>query len=213
MFDNKILNNYLDLHSHGVDPLLDVVERDTHITTLQPHMLSGKNQAVFLKMLAMSCNAKVVFELGTFTGYTALAFAEAVGEGGSIFTFECDEEMAFRAQLNFDKSNIGHRIKVVVGEAKLLLEDYFKTQLPDLIFVDADKESNKFYYDLALKYMKSGGVIVVDNILWKGRVLVDTYNDKKTISIKAFNDYVRSDDRVDACILPGRDGMYFIRKK
>ncbi len=209
----KPLETYLEEHAHGLNEYLDIVERETHLKVMQPHMLSGKNQAVFLKLLAMSTNAKFIIEIGTFTGYTALAFAEAIPSDGKIITLECDAEIAETAQVHFNNSPYGSKIELKVGEAKTLFETCFEKIMPDLIFIDADKESNLFYYQIAIEKIKSGSLILVDNVLWKHKVLDENIVDKKTKAIKEFNDFVKNDNRVDATILPIRDGIYLIRKK
>jgi caffeoyl-CoA O-methyltransferase len=213
MIESKELQQYLDGHAHNLDGYLDTVERNTHLKVLQSHMISGKHQAVFLKMMALSINASKVLEIGTFTGYTALAFAEAVGESGEVISLECDAEVADIASQHFAASSYGHRIKLIIGEAKNLLADLLTTHNPDLVFIDADKESNALYYQMCVEKMKAGSIILVDNVLWKGKVLDANANDKKTKAIKEFNDMVHNDDRVEACILPIRDGIYFIRKR
>jgi caffeoyl-CoA O-methyltransferase len=213
MLSSDLMNKYLDEHAHSLDPKLAEVERNTYLNTLQPHMLSGRNQAVFLKLLTLISNAKIVIEIGTFTGYTALTFAEAVGENGKVITLECDKEIAEIAKENFSQSIYKDRIELVIGEAKVAFSKVIQSTIPDLVFIDADKESNDLYYNIAIENMKSGGIVLVDNVLWKGKVVENEANDKKTKAIKAFNDMVNTDMRVDACILSIRDGIYFIRKK
>ncbi len=213
MIVSPMFQQYLDDHAHSLDPYLDKVERDTYVKVLQAHMLSGKHQAVFLKMMAMSVEATTIVEIGTFTGYTALAFAEAVGDLGKVITIECDAEIAVIAKQNIDASTNGHKIQLIVGEAKLLLSEILIEHQPQLIFIDADKESNLLYYNICMDLISSGGIILVDNVLWKGKVLDANAIDKKTMAIKNFNDFVSKDERVDACILPIRDGIYFIRKR
>jgi caffeoyl-CoA O-methyltransferase len=213
MIDSPALQLYLDQHARSLDDYLDTVERNTHLKVLQAHMLSGKHQAQFLKMMALTVQATTIVEIGTFTGYTALAFAEAVGDHGQVITIECDEEIAEIAKGNIAASRHVSKIELVIGQANLLLPDIMKMRQPQLVFIDADKESNLLYYNICINIMSKGGVILVDNVLWKGKVLDNEAADKKTMAIKKFNDYVSTDGRVDACILPIRDGIYYIRKK
>ncbi len=213
MIESSALQNYLDHHAHNLDSHLDVVERNTHLRVLQSHMISGRHQGVFLKMMALGVKASTVVEIGTFTGYTALAFAEAVGDNGRVITIECDEEIAAIAQSNFQSSSYGSKIELVVGQAGTLLEDIILKDKPQLVFIDADKENNLLYYNICIDSLVPGSIILVDNVLWKGKVLDEAAYDKKTMAIKKFNDFVGKDERVDACILPIRDGIYFIRKR
>ena len=207
------LEEYLDCHISGLNPMLDDIERKTHLEVLQSHMISGKLQGQFLKMMAASIKAEKILEIGTFTGYATLCLAEAVGESGKVVTVEMDEELAEIAASNFLQSPYGKKIKLVKGDAKLLLTQLMQEQIFDMVFIDADKINNQFYYDTSVQYLKANGLILVDNVLWKGKVLDLSVNDPKTSAIRAFNHYVVKDDRVEACILPLRDGLMFVRKK
>jgi caffeoyl-CoA O-methyltransferase len=207
------LDNYLEQNMTSVSSWLQFIERDTHLTTLQAHMLSGAHQGRLLMTLAQMACVKNVLEIGTFTGFTAVCFAEAVGQRGRVVTIECEEEMASKAQENINRTPYKDQIEVLQGEAKNVLPQLIQSFIPDLVFIDADKESNRHYYDLLLPVLKANGIIIVDNVLWKDKVLDDSITDKKTKAIRDFNAYVAQDDRVEGCIIPLRDGMLLIRKK
>jgi predicted O-methyltransferase YrrM len=212
MISENNLYKFIEDRVCGLDPYLNKVERDTHLSVLQSHMISGPLQAAFLKMIVTLCGAKNILEIGTFTGYASLAMAEGSPAGAEITTIECEPEIAEIARKNFSISPYKDKISLIEGDAKDILPEILKKKF-DLVFIDADKISNKIYYDSLMNTQDSGIVILVDNVLWKGKVLDDHVNDNKTKSIKDFIDYVSKDVRCESFILPIRDGIYFIRKK
>jgi caffeoyl-CoA O-methyltransferase len=207
------LDDFIDEKITGLDPYLDHVERQTHLHMLQSHMLSGKLQAGFLKMIVTLMKPNRILELGTYTGYATLAMAEGLPLEGRITTIECESEVAERAMNHFAKSTHSNKIDLILGEAKDTVEELFKDTIYDLIFIDADKKSNQYYYDLILASHPAGTLILIDNVLWKGKVLDANINDSKTKAIKEFIQYVSNDDRVESLILPIRDGLYMVRIK
>lgn len=212
MFDIK-LTDYLETNCKGIDSALNDVERKTFLETLQPHMISGKYQGILLKLLVKLRDAKNVLEIGTFTGYSALCMAEGIEEDGMLITIECDEELATIAQQNFDNSIHRDKIKIIRDDAKEVLEDLLIRHHFDLFFLDADKQSNLWYYKTIKPFLKSNDLILVDNILWKGKVINDNMKDIKTIAARTFNEYITNDESVENIILPIRDGLHLIRKK
>lgn len=172
-------------------------------------MLSGNLVGQLLKMLIHICGAKRVLEIGTFTGYSALTMAEALPDDGEVITLEMNLRYQELALKHFDEYDSGKKITLVKGNARELvstLEGSF-----DLIFIDADKLSYEFYYDNTIDKLKSGGLIVVDNVLWDGTVLKP--EDPKSEALDEFNRKVAQDERVDQVLLPLRDGVSLIRKK
>jgi caffeoyl-CoA O-methyltransferase len=213
VIDSELILKFVEKNITGLDPVLDKIERDTHLNTLQSHMLSGRIQVAILSFIVKILDPKFVLELGTFTGYSAIGLAQALNNNSELYTIECEPEVAEKAQLNIDASNVRHKITLLVGEAKTILPDLVQKIAFDFVFIDADKVSNKLYYDLLIPTMKNGSVIAIDNILWKGKVVNVSTNDTKTKAIKDFIDYVMKDDRVEAFILPIRDGILFARIK
>jgi caffeoyl-CoA O-methyltransferase len=207
------LNDYIENAVKGLDPYLDVVERRTHLEFTQSHMISGRLQAAFLKMIVQISGSKNILELGTFSGYACLAMAEGLPEKGKITTLEVIAEIGEKAQINIDGSKYANKVNLVVGEAKEILPNLLKTERYDLIFIDADKKSNKYYYDLILDTHPAGTLILIDNVLWKGKVMDEEVKDAKTNAIKEFIVYVMDDIRVESFILPIRDGIYMVRIK
>ncbi|HRD06311.1 MAG TPA: class I SAM-dependent methyltransferase [Saprospiraceae bacterium] len=213
MIVSNELQAYLDQHLSAVSTQLKYIERQTYLNELQPHMVSGLHQGLFLKMLVHLKSAKNVLEIGTFTGFSAMAMAEALPEDGRLVTIEKDVEMAAKAQANFNKSSQSYKINLRVGDAIDLLDEILDSTYFDLVFIDADKAKNLEYYQTILPRVLSGSLILIDNVLWKGKVMDAKVNDKTTQFFRELNDTIAADERVVACILPIRDGMWFIQKK
>ena len=206
------IDDYILLHSDMEPEYLAKVNRATHVKVINPRMCSGHLQGRVLSMLCHMIQPKCILELGTFTGYSALCMAEALPNDGILHTIECDDELEDFIRQNFDGSEHGHKIKLHIGEALQVINSLEETF--DLVFIDADKREYMSYYEAVLPKLKVGGFIFADNTLWDGKVLetVDS-NDKQTIEIMHFNDFVATDKRVEKVILPLRDGLTLIRKK
>ena len=206
------LEQYILSHSDEEPDYLKKVNRATHLRMINPRMLSGHFQGRVLTMFCRMIQPKRVLELGTFTGYSALCMAEALTEDGFLHTIECDDELEDFILQNFADSEHGHKIKLHIGNA--LTEIMKLDETFDLIFIDADKREYIAYYEAVLPKLRSGGFILADNTLWDGKVLKPVEpNDKQTIEIMYFNDFVAADLRVEKVMLPLRDGLTVIRKK
>jgi len=189
-------------------PLLREIEQYTREHEDNPEMLVGRLEAAFLQMLVKLVNARRILEIGLFTGYSALAMAEALDEHGELISCEVDEDHADVARSFFRRSPVGHKIGIRLGPAIETLETI---QGPfDMVFMDADKPSYAAYYDLVLPMLRPGGLIVADNVLWSGRVLAP--EDETDHAIVAFNDKVRDDPRVENVLLTVRDGLMLARR-
>ena len=171
-------------------------------------MLSGKVVGQFLKMMVKLTGAKRILEVGTFTGYSALMMAEALPEDGEVITIEMNFKYQEIAQDHFDKYKAGEKIKMIKGNAQDLinrLDGEF-----DLVFLDGDKLQYPFYFEACLPLIKSGGVIIADNVLWDGTVL--NPEDEKAQAINEFNRLVAENSYVEQVLLTVRDGITIIRK-
>jgi predicted O-methyltransferase YrrM len=188
------------------------LNRYAHVTLLRPRMISGHLQASFIKMICRMMNAKRLLEIGTYTGYIALAMADTLGEDGWLDTIEIDDEMEPFIRRYLSASPHKEKIRLHIGDALDVvptLEGEY-----DLVFIDADKRDYKAYYDLVFDKVRKGGVILVDNTLWDGKVLdTPASADRQTAGIREFNDYVAADTRVEKTLLPLRDGLTIIWKK
>ncbi|TCD02318.1 O-methyltransferase [Pedobacter frigidisoli] len=202
----QLLINYCEPESE----LLQKIDRETNLKVLMPRMLSGHYQGRVLSMLSKMVSPKRILEIGTFTGYATLCLAEGLSENGIIYTLDINAELEDMVRNNFAQSKYNNKIKYILGDATQTVNDL--NEVFDIVFIDADKKNNGTYYDLIFDRVSPGGVIIVDNVLWSGKVLQDK-QDKDTKNIISFNDKIAADERVEKLILPVRDGLFMIRKK
>lgn len=190
--------------------LLQRIDRETNLKVLMPRMLSGHYQGRVLSMLSKLVNPGRILEIGTFTGYATLCLAEGLADDGILYTLDINEELEDRVRGYFEEAGYTGSIQYILGDATKSLSKIDETF--DLVFIDADKKNNGTYYDLVFDRLRPGGLIIVDNVLWSGKVLTNQ-QDKDTRNISAFNDKIAADLRVEKLILPVRDGLFIIRKK
>ncbi len=213
MFDliAQELEDYCEEHTSDERELLYQLYRETNLKVIKPRMISGKLQGAFLTFIAKMIKPENVLEIGTFTGYSTICLAEGLPQNGKIDTIEVDMELEDIIRKYVSKSGYENQINLLLGNALEIIPNLNKSW--DLVFVDADKKDYLAYYKLILPQMKKGAVMLVDNVLWSGKVLNDVpENDKDTKAIMAFNDYVQQDTNVKNMILPFRDGMMLIEK-
>ena len=192
------------------DYLLDV-ERMTFLKTMAPQMLSGRLQGRLLAMLSHLLRPATVLELGTFTGYGTLCLAEGLAPGGVVHTIEGNPENAFWARQNFAQSPFADRIKLYAEEAATVLPS-----LPerfDLIFLDGDKRGYPGYFTSLIDRLNLGGLLLADNILWDGKVSKAGRPDPDVTALRKYNELVAADARVEAVVLPLRDGLSIARRR
>ena len=208
-FVNEDIDNYAYDHTQIEDDLLWRLELETYDQLEIPQMLTGRIEGRLLKMLAQLVEAKRIIEIGTFGGYSALSMAEALPDSGYLITCEMDPVAIQFAQRFFDESPHGKKIVLKEGPALDTLKTL--TGSFDMAFIDADKENYLNYYEALLPLMRPGGLIVVDNVLWRGRVL----NPQETSdhAIHRFNHRVKDDHRVEKVMLTIRDGVSLLRKR
>lgn len=214
------LPEYIEQHSSPESPVLQQITRSTHLEVINPRMLSGHVQGRVLSMISQMIRPKRILELGTFTGYSALCLAEGLTEDGKLITIEHNDEMEDSIRRNLALSPLGEKIELVIGDAKAVLQQLkvegvkCKGAEFDLVFIDADKKEYCDYLDLVLPLMRAGGWILADNTLWDGHIIEAAYDkDKQTVALRAFNDKVAQDERLEKVILPLRDGLTIIRVK
>ena len=207
----KKITQYVENNSSTENSLLKEIARDTYLNVLNPRMLSGHYQGRLLSFLSHMIQPRQILEIGTFTGYATLCLAEGLASNGMITTIDINEEIAERAKDHFEKSRFKPQIIVKTGDAlKIIpkLEAYW-----DLVFIDADKENYMTYYEMIMPQLNPKSFIIVDNVLWDGKVTNEYIVDKKTNSLKLFNNFVHQDARVDNLLLPIRDGLMILRKR
>ena len=203
------LEQYAADHSTAPSDVVQAISRKTAADCEDPQMMVGPLEAALLKMLVQLVAARRVVEIGMFTGYSALSMAEALPAGGQIICCDRDPETAAIAQRFFDQSPYGARIRIELGEA---LETIATLDGPfDLVFIDADKEQYVALYEALVPKVRSGGLILADNVLWSGAVLDPRHDSDR--ALVDFNRRVHADERVDNVLLPVRDGIMVARKR
>jgi caffeoyl-CoA O-methyltransferase len=201
---------YALAHTSPLSPLLEEVEVFTLTKTPYPSMLTGRVEGRFLQLVTQLSGAQKAIEIGTFTGYSALAMAEVMPDGGQLLTIENNPEHARIARDFFARSPSGVKITLRLGNAL----DVLKT-LPgaetDLVFIDADKQNYCAYYRESMRILRNGGLILADNALWYGRIFDPQDDDSRAMA--DFNELVNADNRAEKLFLTIRDGIYVIRKR
>ena len=206
------LNQYLEKHTNEEPALLRDLMIETHQATTQPHMASGHYQGRVLSMISKLIQPKTILEIGTFTGYATLCLAEGLAENGKIITLDINDELKYIGEKYFEKSPYKNQIDYRIGPALEQMKS-IENESVDLIFIDADKQTYPEYYDRSIELLRKGGVILMDNVLWYGKVYDENANDKRTVILRDLNERVAKDSRVESFILPIRDGITLIRKK
>ena len=205
-------DEYIKAHIDAEPDYLHRLWRDTQLRLSYGQMASGHIQGRLLKMLTRMIRPKTVVELGTFSGYSALCIAEGLDEGAHLHTFEIYDAQEDFTRPWLEGSPLADKISLHIGDALQILPPM--NLHPDMAFIDADKRHYVDFYEMLLPMMPVGAYILADNTLWYGHVTEDEtrQSDRQTLGIKAFNDHVAADSRVEKVIVPVRDGLTLIRK-
>lgn len=203
---------YCEQHSSVEDELLQYIKRETYAKVLMPRMLSGHLQGKTLELLVKMLNPKTILEIGTYTGYSGICLARGLGKNGRLLTLDINDELETMVRGFFEKSGMASKIDYRLGNALDIIptiEGNF-----DMVFIDADKANYIKYYELVVERVNPGGIIVADNVLWSGKILVEEGKkiDKDTQVILDYNLMVKNDPRVENVLLPIRDGLMLARK-
>lgn len=205
---------YIEQHSTPESEALRQIVHTTHIEMINPRMMSGHIQGRVLSMFSQMIRPQRILELGTFTAYSTLCLAEGLADDGTLVTLEHNDELEDMILRNLALSPLGEKVQLVIGDAMEWLAAQSADLLYDLVFIDADKREYSAYLDAVLPLVRPGGWILADNTLWDGHIIEEAYDkDKQTLALRAFNDKVAQDERLDKVILPLRDGLTIIRKK
>lgn len=206
----KATHLYCENHTSLPDPVLYELERETYLKIMSPQMISGRTQGRFLEFISNMLSPKAILEVGTFTGYAAICMARGLATDGVLHTIEVNPELKWIAQKYFAKANLESKIKYHNADARELIPT-LDLQF-DLIFIDAAKKENDLYYEMLLPKLSPKGYLMIDNVLWSGKVVRDE-QDADTQLIMNFNQKVQKDERVKNIMLPLRDGLMLVRKK
>ena len=210
---DKKLENYISDNSYELHPIQrEIIEHNNNLGDIKRMQISV-TQGYFMQLLIKINNVKKILEIGTFTGYSALSMALAIKEDGFITCLDKNQKTSQEANNFFKKAKVDNKINLIVGSAINSLNDLIiQKNFFDLIFIDADKENYIKYFELAYKLLSSRGLIIVDNVLWKGDVIDKNKNDRMTDIIRDFNTHIKNDHRIEKTILPIGDGLTICRK-
>jgi caffeoyl-CoA O-methyltransferase len=200
--------------AHGTPP--DAVQQALIEETAQlPNagMQISPEQGAFMTLLVQAIGARDAVEVGTFTGYSSIAIARGLPDDGHLLCCDVSEEWTAIARRSWEAAGVAHKIELRLAPALDTLRALPTEEHLDLAFVDADKPSYAAYYEELLPRLRRNGLILVDNTLWSGAVVGDTADDESTVALRAFNDLVAADDRVDVALLTLGDGLTLIRKR
>lgn len=205
------MDAYLENHTSSESSILTKLREETYKDAPQSHMISGLQQGRFLSIISRMLKPKRILELGTFTGYATLCLAEGLIKEGKITTLDINEELSYLPKKYFSESPYAHQIEFRIEDAREYLqntEEFF-----DLVFIDANKSAYVDYFHLIKPRLKSGSVVLFDNVLWYGKVLEEAPKSKMTKKIKELNEIVAKDPDFENLILPLRDGLNMLLKK
>ena len=206
---------YAAAHTAPEPPLLARLSRETQVQLLMPRMSSGHAQGRLLSMLSHLLRPRRILEIGTFAGYAALCLAEGLAPDGRLHTIEINPERESRIRRYVAAAGLTDKIELHIGQAHEVLAG-LTGEAWDLVFIDADKSNNAAYFELVIGQVRPGGLVIVDNVLWGGKALPEhpvKASDRTTLAVRAFNDKVAADARVESLLLPLRDGLLLLRKK
>jgi predicted O-methyltransferase YrrM len=202
---------YTDDLSNVHDPILNEVERSTHLHTIAPQMLSGRVQGAFLTLLTRLQQAKHVLEIGTFTGYGTICLARGLNTDAAskVVTIEANPEYNFLIQKHLAMAGLSAKVESLFGKAQDIIPE--RQEIWDLVFIDANKQEYIQYYESVIDFVRPGGLILSDNVLWSGKVVSEP-NDVDARVIRRYNEMLFKDPRVEVIMLTIRDGLSIARK-
>jgi len=207
------LEKYISEHSYDLHPVQkEILNHNDSLGDVKKMQISV-TQGYFFQFFIKTNSIKNILEIGTFTGYSALSMGLAIPKDGNVTCLDINKETSETARNFFKKANLDKKVQIILGSAmntlKKLKDD---KKFFDMIFIDADKENYKNYYDLSLELVKNNGFILIDNVLWHGDVVDPIKNDRLTNIIREFNSFIKKDNRIEKTILPLGDGVTICRK-
>lgn len=212
-FIDPALLAYCEAHTSDEDALLKKITRETQAKVLMPRMISGHLQGKMLELFAKMLQPKTILEIGTYTGYSGICLARGLGKDGKLITLDINDELETMVRGFFEESGLASQIDYRLGNARKIIPTLNGPF--DLVFIDADKFYYAEYFDLIIDKVRPGGIILADNVLWSGKILVEKGQkiDKDTQALLDFNRKIQEDPRVENILLPIRDGVMMARKR
>ena len=214
--DPNKLRSYLDLVGYKESAILRELRDETAKLGDISIMQIGAAQGALIQMICSIGQFTKCIEIGVFTGYSSICIAEGMSKNGKLFALDKSREFTSIAEKYWNKSKLNNKIDLVLGDAIDTLDGFISNNLEntfDLVFIDADKNNYLDYYEKSLKLIRSGGIIIIDNTIWKGKAVNTNDNSSSTKSIKSLNDFISKDIRVDHCLISIYDGMTLCMKK
>ena len=208
---DKLIEKYIRDHSSPEDPVLEELYRETHIRFVNPNMVTGHLQGKLLEFISKMLTPAMILEIGTFTGYSAICLARGLKPGGRLTTIDINDELKEFCNSWFRKAGVDHVITQLTGRAQDIIPG-LNGQF-DLVFIDGDKREYIDYYNASIGKVRSGGLIIADNVLWGDKVLDTRSRDRQTRGIIEFNEMIMMEKDIEKIILPLRDGLMLIRKE
>lgn len=208
----KGIEEYSLLHTEKEPQVLQELTKETWLKALNPRMLSGHLQGRFIATISNMIQPKRILEIGTYTGYSTICWAEGLLEGGEIITIDVNDELESLTRKYFQKAKIENAVDYRLGNALEIIPTL--NEVFDIVFIDADKENYLTYYNLIFDKVRKGGYIIADNVLWSGKVVEPVAkNDIQTQKLMEYTQFVSNDSRVKNILLPLRDGLLISMKK
>jgi len=214
--DPNKLRSYLDLVGYKESAVLKELRDETAKLGDISIMQIGAAQGALIQMICSIGQFTKCIEIGVFTGYSSICIAEGMAKNGKLFALDKSKEFTHIAEKYWDKLKLNNKIELLLGNAKDTLDNFISSNLEntfDFVFIDADKSNYLDYYEKSLKLIRSGGIIIIDNTIWKGKVLDENDNSSSAKSIKLLNNFIAKDERVDHCLISIYDGMTLCIKK
>lgn len=204
------LTRYAEEHTSEEEPVLKELYRETYLKTVHPQMIAGPLQGTLLKMISRMIGPRNILEIGTFTGYSTICLARGLASGGKIITIEVNDELEDISRPYFHKAGLEQHVQMITGDARSVvpqLNDSF-----DLVFIDGNKEHYFEYYECCMDKTCHGGYLLIDNVLWGGKVADPRETDQTVQILREFNAFINNDQRVENVLLTVRDGLLLLRK-
>ncbi|MDD3860727.1 MAG: O-methyltransferase [Bacteroidales bacterium] len=211
MLSSEIRNEYIENFTQSEDNILLELTRETALTQIHPRMICGNYQGQLLSMLVKLTKAEKILEVGTFSGYSTICMARALNNIGKITTIEINDEIQWLNTKYFHLAKLENKINAIVGDALKIIPKL--NEKFDFVYIDGDKRQYCDYYKTVFPYVRHGGLILADNVLWDNKIFSDVEsNDYMTKGVIKFNEMIKNDTNVEKTILPLRDGLMIMRK-